>query len=247
MGAGVRVKNMTDQKANRRFIIAGLTAFLAVTAAAGLTAAEEEPGAVRISKAVEVLREMIDLPEEGLPSRLLEKCHGIAVIPGVIKAAYGFGGQYGRGLVVIRNEDGTWSNPAFISLIGGSLGWQIGVQKADIVLVFKTAKSIDNIAAGKVTLGADLSVTAGPVGRSAEASTDLEMEAEIYSYSRSKGLFAGISIQGASIQIDKDANKAFYGDAGLTAFDILNDRTLKAPEVVGDLKRALMKRTAPRI
>lgn len=224
-----------------------IVALLGTGAALGATAKEEEPGAVRIAKAVVVLREMIDLPEEGLPSRLLEKCHGIAVIPGVIKAAYGFGGQYGRGLVVIRNEDGTWSNPAFISLIGGSLGWQIGVQKADIVLVFKTAKSIDNIAAGKVTLGADLSVTAGPVGRSAEASTDLEMEAEIYSYSRSKGLFAGISIKGASIQIDKDADKAFYGDAGLTARDILYDRTLKAPEVVEDLKWALMKRTAPGI
>ncbi len=235
------------QKTRRTLIMAGLSAFLIFSTTAATAAAEEEPGAVRISKAVEVLREMIDLPEEGLPSRLLEKCHGIAVIPGVIKAAYGFGGQYGRGLIVIRNEDGTWSNPAFISLIGGSIGWQIGVQKADIVLVFKTGKSIDNIAAGKVTLGADLSVAAGPVGRSAEASTDLEMEAEIYSYSRSKGLFAGVSVKGASIQIDKDANRAFYGEAGLTARDILYDRTLKAPEIVGDLKQALMKRTAPRI
>jgi lipid-binding SYLF domain-containing protein len=221
--------------------------FLFVFGAVPVRAAKEEPGADRIVKAVEVLREMIDLPEEGLPSRLLEKCHGIAVIPGVIKAAYGFGGQYGRGLVVIRNEDGTWSNPAFISLIGGSLGWQIGVQKADIVLVFKTAKSIDDIAEGKVTLGADLSVAAGPVGRSAEASTDLDMEAEIYSYSRSKGLFAGVSIKGASIQIDKDANKAFYGDKGLNARDILYDRKLEAPAAVEDLKKALMKRTAPRI
>ena len=208
---------------------------------------EEEPGADRIAKAVEVLREMIDLPDEGMPSRILEKCHGIAVIPGVIKAAYGFGGQYGRGLLVIRNEDGTWSNPAFISLIGGSLGWQIGVQKADIVLVFKTAKSINDIAEGKVTLGADMSVAAGPVGRSAEASTDLDMQAEIYSYSRSKGLFAGVSIKGASIQIDKDANKAFYGDAGMNARDILYDRKLEAPAAVEDLKKALTKRTAPRI
>jgi len=225
--------------------MAGLATLLAFSFP--VAAAEEEPGVDRVARAVEVLREMIDLPEEGLPSRILEKCHGIAVIPGVIKAAYGFGGQYGRGLLVIRNEDGTWSNPAFISLIGGSLGWQIGVQKADIVLVFKTAKSIDNIAAGKVTLGADLSVTAGPVGRSAEASTDLDMEAEIYSYSRSKGLFAGISIKGASIQIDKDANKAFYGNSDLTAHDILYDRTVEAHPVVEDLRKALAKRTAPRI
>lgn len=224
-----------------------IIALLGTSAALSATVKEGEPGADRVAKAVQVLRDMIDLPEEGLPSRILENCHGIAVIPGVIKAAYGFGGQYGRGLVVIRNEDGTWGNPAFISLIGGSLGWQIGVQKADIVLVFKTAKSINNIAAGKVTLGADLSVTAGPVGRSAEASTDLDMEAEIYSYSRSKGLFAGISIKGASIQIDKDANKAFYEDSDLTAHDILYDRTVQAPPVVEDLKKALAKRTAPRI
>ncbi len=237
---------MIIQKTKRSFILAGLAALLTFSVPVAAVK-EEEPGADRVAKAVQVLREMIDLPEEGLPSRILENCHGIAVIPGVIKAAYGFGGQYGRGLVVIRNEDGTWGNPAFISLIGGSLGWQIGVQKADIVLVFKTAKSVENIAAGKVTLGADLSVAAGPVGRSAEASTDLDMEAEIYSYSRSKGLFAGISIKGASIQIDKDANKAFYEDSDLTAHDILYDRTVQAPPVVEDLKKALAKRTAPRI
>ena len=143
---------MIIQKTKRSFILAGFAALLTISVP-GAAVKEEEPGADRVAKAVQVLREMIDLPEEGLPSRILENCHGIAVIPGVIKAAYGFGGQYGRGLVVIRNEDGTWGNPAFISLIGGSLGWQIGVQKADIVLVFKTAKSIDNIATGKVTLG----------------------------------------------------------------------------------------------
>lgn len=233
------------KRASISFVLSA--AVLVALAALPARADEEEPGANRIARAVEVLREMIDLPEEGLPSRILEKCHGIAVIPGVIKAAYGFGGQYGRGVLAVRNEDGTWSNPAFISLIGGSLGWQIGVQKADLVLVFKTAKSVDNIAAGKVTLGADLSVTAGPIGRSAEASTDLDMEAEIYSYSRSKGLFAGVSIKGASLQIDKDANQAFYGDAGLDAHDVLYDRTIEAPAVVEDLKAALRKRTAPRI
>jgi len=131
--------------------MAGVLAFLISSFPIRGAAEEMAPGAKRIEEAIQVLRDMVDLPEEGLPSGLLEKCHGMAIIPGVIKAAYGFGGQYGRGLIVIRNEDGTWSNPAFVSLIGGSLGWQIGVQKADIVLVFKTGKSIDNIAAGKVT------------------------------------------------------------------------------------------------
>lgn len=227
--------------------MAGLLVLLISFVPTRAAADEMAPGAERIEKAIQVLQQMVDLPGEGLPSSLLEKCHGIAVIPGVIKAAYGFGGQYGRGLIVIRNEDGSWSNPTFISLIGGSLGWQIGVQKADIVLVFKTGKSIENIAAGKVTLGADMSVAAGPVGRNAEASTDLDMEAEIYSYSRSKGLFAGVSIKGASIQIDKDANQAFYDKQDISARDILYGSNIQAPPVVKDLKAALKKRTAPRI
>ena len=238
---------MQNKKTTVLFVIAGLLAFPAFSSRVRAAADERTPGVERIEKAIQVLQEMVDLPEEGLPSRLLEKCHGIAVIPGVIKAAYGFGGQYGRGLIVIRNEDGSWSNPAFISLIGGSLGWQIGVQKADIILVFKTEKSIENIAAGKVTLGADMSVAAGPVGRSAEASTDLDMEAEIYSYSKSKGLFAGVSIKGASIQIDKDASQAFYDKQDISARDILYGSDIKAPPIVEDLKSALRKRTAPRI
>jgi len=238
---------MKNEKNKGLFIMAGLLAFLAFSFPARAAADERTPSVERIEKAIQVLREMVDLPEEGLPSRLLEKCHGIAVIPGVIKAAYGFGGQYGRGLIVIRNENGSWSNPTFISLIGGSLGWQIGIQKADIILVFKTGKSIENIAAGKVTLGADISVAAGPVGRSAEASTDLDMKAEIYSYSKSKGLFAGVSIKGASIQIDKDANQAFYDKQNISARDILYGSDIKAPSVVEDLKSALNKRTAPRI
>ena len=238
---------MENEKNKGLFVMAGLLTFLIFSVPIRAAAEEMTPGVERIEKAIQVLREMVDLPEEGLPSKLLEKCHGIAVIPGVIKAAYGFGGQYGRGLLVIRNEDGTWSNPTFISLIGGSLGWQIGVQKADIVLVFKTGKSIENIAAGKVTLGADMSVAAGPVGRNAEASTDLDMEAEIYSYSRSKGLFAGISIKGASIQIEKDANQAFYNKQDISARDILYGSDIQAPPIVEDLKAALKKRTAPRI
>jgi lipid-binding SYLF domain-containing protein len=238
---------MKSYKTKDLFVMAGLLAFLAFSIPARAAADEIAPGAERIEKAIQVLHEMVDLPGEGLPSSFLEKCHGIAVIPGVIKAAYGFGGQYGRGLIVIRNEDGSWSNPAFISLIGGSLGWQIGVQKADIVLVFKTGKSVENIAAGKVTLGADVSVAAGPVGRSAEASTDLDMEAEIFSYSKSKGLFAGVSIKGASIQIDKDANRAFYNKQDINARDILYGSDIQAPPIVVDLKAALKKRTAPRI
>jgi lipid-binding SYLF domain-containing protein len=216
------------------FLIVGMSS---IPQAAALD--KHVPGAERIAKAIEVLKDMIDPADEGLPPSLLGRCRGLAIIPGVIKAAYGIGGQYGRGLLVVRNEDGSWSAPVFISMIGGSLGWQLGVQKSDIILVFKTEKSVDGISSGKVTLGADMSVAAGPVGRNAEAATDLDMEAEIYSYSKSKGLFAGISLKGASIQIDKDANREFYGRPDIEAKDILTGKSIEPPPSVLDLKKAL--------
>jgi lipid-binding SYLF domain-containing protein len=229
-------------------IVAGAAAGVLLMMSSLNIAAEDEksssPGADRIETSIEVLKEMVRLPEEGLPPVLLQKAFGVAVIPGVVKAAYGIGGQYGKGIILVRHETGSWGNPAFISIIGGSVGWQIGVQKADIVLVFKTRKSIDDIAEGKVTLGADIGVAAGPVGRSAEASTDLDMKAEIYSYSKSKGLFAGVSIKGASIQIDREANIAFYGKNDITANDILFGEDLKPPAVVEKLKNALVAITA---
>lgn len=208
--------------------------------------ASDSPGGDRIAESIRVLEELVDIPEEGLPSALLGKCYGLAIIPGVVKAAYGFGGQYGRGLIVVKNEQGEWSNPVFISLIGGSIGWQIGVQKADVILVFKTRRGIDNVVKGDLTLGADIGVAAGPIGRSAEASTDLEMKAEIYSYSKSKGLFAGISIKGATLQTDEDAVQAFYGHE-LKPWDIFFDRDLGAASAVGDLKKALARYTAKKL
>jgi lipid-binding SYLF domain-containing protein len=192
-----------------------------------------KPGEERVERAIEVIKELASLKEEGIPARLLEKAQGIAIIPGVVKAAWGIGGQYGRGIVLVKREDGRWSNPLFIQLIGGSLGWQIGVQKADIVLVFKNRQGVENIASNKITLGADMSVSAGPVGRSAEASTDLEMEAEIYSYSKSKGLFAGISLKGGTLRVDREANAGFYG-ADHKASSILYEN-VKAPSVVEKL------------
>jgi lipid-binding SYLF domain-containing protein len=196
-----------------------------------------KPGEERIERAIEVVKDLASLSEEGIPAKLLEKAQGIAIFPGVVKAAWGIGGQYGRGIVVVRKEDGRWSNPLFINLIGGSFGWQIGVQKADLVLVFKNRRGVENIASNKITLGADMSVSAGPVGRSAEASTDIEMEAEIYSYSKSKGLFAGIALKGGTLRVDQEANSAFYGES-LAASKILYEET-KAPAVVQKLRQTL--------
>jgi lipid-binding SYLF domain-containing protein len=219
-------------------------AALPVAVAARLPASDAQTqaaGTERIEAAIQAVREMTELTkaEEKLPRALLQKAQGMAVYPGVIKAAYGIGGQYGRGILMTKNKKGEWSCPIFVSLIGGSIGWQIGVQKADIILLFKTAKSVENISSGKITMGADISVAAGPVGRHLEANTDLEMEAEIYSYSKSKGLFAGVSLKGASIQIDRDANSAFYGPGDVAASDILAGRKTIDLPVLDKLKKVL--------
>ncbi len=200
----------------------------------------------RIETSITVIRELVELPEVGVPEALLHKAQGIAIIPGVLQAAYGIGGQFGKGVLLVRGEDGRWGWPSFIRLFGGSIGWQIGIQKSDIILVFKTRQGLDKIASGKITLGADISVSAGPVGRRAEASTDLEFEAEIYSYSRSKGLFAGVSIKGASIQADEEANEAFYGRKGLDPREILFGRDLKAPDSAAKLREVVGTYTADR-
>jgi lipid-binding SYLF domain-containing protein len=205
---------------------------------AAQSASDSAEEAQRVEEAIRVFREIAELTDEGIPGSIFRKAFGIAIIPGVVKAAYGIGGEYGRGVLLIQ-DDGAWSNPSFITLAGGSLGWQIGIQKSDLILVFQTRQSIDNIAAGKITLGADASVAAGPVGRGAQATTDLELKAEIFAYSKAKGLFVGISLKGAAIQIDAAANGRFYGDPEITARDIFRRPDLEAPRVAGSLKKLL--------
>jgi len=199
----------------------------------------------KINDAIEVFEQVMSIPEKGIPPALLNNAHGIAIIPGVIKAGFIIGGRHGTGVVVVRNREGGWSNPSFISITGGSVGWQIGAQSTDIILVFKSRKGIDNMMKGKFTLGADAAVAAGPVGRQAEAATDIQLKAEIYSYSRSRGLFAGISIEGASLQIDDDANAAFYG-RNVRAGEILSDRDIKSPPAAARLKKVLARYTSSR-
>lgn len=235
-------------KANKIIPIFMMLVLLPALAGTLLAFTEQEnsksaPGEERVARAIEVIRDLASLKEEGIPAKLLEKAEGIAIFPGVVKAAWGIGGQYGRGIVLVKREDGSWSNPLFIQLIGGSIGWQIGMQKADIVLVFKNRRGVENIASNKITLGADMSVSAGPVGRSAEASTDIEMEAEIYSYSKSKGLFAGISLKGGTLRVDREANAAFYGQSR-SASSILYDK-FSVPEVVQKLHSTLKELSHP--
>ncbi|WP_397607695.1 lipid-binding SYLF domain-containing protein [Silanimonas sp.] len=198
-----------------------LTALLALMLPFAASAQEKE--IQRADNAVRVLSEILAIPEESIPERLLREAEAIAVMPDVVKAGLIFGGRGGKGLMAVRGSDGTWSNPTFITLGGGSFGFQAGVQSADVVLVFRNRRGVDNIVNGKFTLGADASVAAGPVGRSAQASTDGQLKAEIYSYSRARGLFAGIALDGAVIAIDNRANRRVYG-RDVTARMILENR-----------------------
>ncbi len=165
----------------------------------------------RAADAAAVLDEIMRAPDQAIPAGLLKDAHAIAVIPDVVKAGFVLGGRAGKGVVSVRSPDGTWSNPSYIKLTGGSVGFQAGVQSTDVVLVFRRKAGVDSIVNGKFTLGADAAVAAGPVGRTAQASTDGQLKAEIYSYSRARGLFAGVALDGAVIAIDHRANQSVYG------------------------------------
>lgn len=162
-----------------------------------------------------VLEELSKIPAKGIPPALLADAQGVAIIPRVIKAGFIFAGRGGHGVVFSKDKAGKWGPPTFINLGGGSLGLQVGVESTDVVLVFRSRKSLESIIDGgnKLTLGGDASIAAGPVGREAAAATDAKLEAEIVSYSRSRGLFAGVSLSGAVISNDKDGNEAFNKNA----------------------------------
>ena len=167
-----------------------------------------------LQSAGDVLDELTAIPLKGIPPAMLADAEGVAIIPRVIKAGFILGGRGGHGVVLSRDRNGAWGNPTFITLGGASIGFQAGVESADVVLIFKKRKSLDRIleGKGKVTLGADAAIAAGPVGRQAEAGTDGRLEAEIVSYSRSRGLFAGVALDGAAIVNDRDSNADFARD-----------------------------------
>lgn len=198
----------------------------------------------RVADATEVVDQLLRIPEQAVPPSLLSRAHAVAVIPNVVKVGFGLGARRGKGIVVVRQDDGSWSNPAFITLTGGSVGWQIGAQSTDIVLVFKSRRGVDGIASGKLTLGADASVAAGPVGRHTEVATDIQFEAEVYSYSRSRGLFAGVSIEGSGVTMDHKANAAFYGTAGVTPQQVFDSAGNRAPAVANNFVQILAAQTA---
>lgn len=193
---------------------------------------------VRLQRAIQVLDEVMRMPERAIPRKLFDEAYAIAVIPDVIKAGFVFGGRHGTGVISIRLPDGSWSNPSFMRLTGGSVGFQAGVQATDVVLVFRSARGVDSIVNGKFTLGADAGVAAGPVGRTAQASTDGRLQAEIYSYSRSRGLFAGVALDGAVLSIDDRSNARAYG-RNTTARAAFEGRGTQAPPAVVDFRDRL--------
>jgi lipid-binding SYLF domain-containing protein len=178
-------------------------------AAAPLRPANQELKTVESAAAV--VRAFSEIPLRGIPKALLHDAAGVAVIPHVIKGGLIIGGRFGRGVVLVRESNGCWSNPLFVTLSGKSIGGQVGFEKTELVLVFKSRKSLDRALHGKLTLGADVAIAAGLIGRDAEAATDRWLRAEIVSYSRSHGLFAGVSLEGARLEGDAGANTAFYG------------------------------------
>lgn len=200
-----------------------------------------------VETAAEVLQALAKEPLRGIPPSLLHDAQGVAIIPNVVKAGFVVGGRFGRGVILTRGADGSWSCPVFLTLAGGGVGWQIGVQATDLVLVFKTRNGLDRILQGKnkLTLGADVGVAAGPVGRQAEAATDGQLKAEIYSYSRSRGLFAGVSVEGAGLLMDYDANESYYHLPGGNPADILAHRVPAVPVSAVQLKDLLGRMSAP--
>lgn len=221
-------------------ILAPFAALLALALALPAQAGVKEEA--KASDAARVLAEIMRIPETAVPEKMFGEAYAIAVIPDVVKAGLVIGGRGGKGLVSVRSPDGTWSNPSFIKLGGGSFGFQAGVQSADVILVFRSQRGVDNIVNGKFTLGADASVAAGPVGRSAQASTDEQLKAEIYSYSRARGLFAGVALDGTVLRIDHKANQAVYGH-NTTPRAIFEGRTGPAPGAVVDFRDRLEENT----
>jgi lipid-binding SYLF domain-containing protein len=185
------------------------TALLAVVVAARSVHAAD-PHAT-IAQSEQVLAELIAIPGKQIPAKLLAEAQGIAIVPRVIKIGFVAGGRRGHGVVLVRDAQGAWSLPQFVQLTGGSVGWQAGVSGTDVVLIFRTQASVQNLMKGKFTVGVDAAAAAGPAGRNAAAATDTRLQAEILSYSRSRGLFLGAAIDGSVIEADPTANAAFYG------------------------------------
>jgi len=198
----------------------------------------------RLDDSRRVFESFSSLSEQAIPTWLLERAYGVVVVPRVIKGALIIGGRGGKGVMAVRNPDGSWSNPVFVTLAGANVGFQWGVQSTDLVLVLMSRKSVEGIAGGKVTLGADASVAAGPVGRSATAATDATLTAQVLAYARNEGIFAGVAIDGSVISIDSRSNESAYGVSGILASQILAGKAGAPPPGASAFTASLARATS---
>lgn len=224
--------------------IPGLSALLLF---AGLqpVQAQRSPDAT-VGNAIGVLSEVTRNPKTGMPRNVLRSAAGVAIIPEMFKASFIFGARFGNGVLLVKQPDGTWSNPVFIRLFGGSFGLQAGAQSTDLILVFQTPKGLERFlkGKGKMTLGVDAAVAAGPAGRRFEAATDMRLKSEILSYSNSRGIFAGASAEGATLQLDWRANTLYYGQAASPSYILAVNSDLAVPESTITLQQMLAEKTA---
>jgi lipid-binding SYLF domain-containing protein len=202
-------------------------------------APKDSDEAKRVRDAATIFGEIMAAEDKSIPSAILGKATGIAIFPSTIKAGLVIGGMRGRGILSGRTADG-WSSPAFLTLTGGSFGLQIGGESADIILVINGDRGLQNLVSNQFKIGTDAALAAGPVGRDAQASTDIQLRAQILSYSRARGLFAGVTINGSTIRQDMDANQRFYGKR-LTTRQVVFEGQAGAPEEVGEWRAALAK------
>ena len=203
----------------------------------------------RLSDSASVFSEIMSTPDKGIPQDLLAKAQCVIIVPGMKKAAFVVGGQYGRGFAECRNQSGTgWGAPAAVRVEGGSVGFQIGGSETDVVMLVMNRRGMDRLVGDKFTLGADASIAAGPVGRTAAANTDAKMSAEILAWSRAKGLFAGISLNGATLRPDSDANAELYGKKMNNREVLMGDVTspAEAKPLITELDRYSMRSNADR-
>ncbi len=224
----------------KKLALSVLSFMLIASCALPIAYAESRWGRL-VEESGRVLGEIQQMPDQSIPEDLMRSCHAICIFPNTISAGFVFGGKYGQGIIMVRDErTGNWSPPAAFTMAGGSFGWQIGGQATDFVLLVMNRRSVDGILDGKFKLGADASVAAGPVGRAAEASTDIQLKGGILSYSRTRGLFAGVKLEGAVITQQWDGNAALY-DKSFSARQILLEVMVKMPKSADSLSAILSK------
>ncbi len=227
----------------KRIVATCLSLLLAVTLVLPTQVQADSRTDQRLQNSQRVFEAFSDLTEQSIPTWLLDRAYGIVVVPSVVKVALTIGGRGGKGVMAVRHPDGTWSAPVFVILGGANFGFQIGVQSTDVVLVLMSRESVEGIAGGKVTLGADASVAAGPLGRASSAATDATFSAQVLSYSRNSGLFVGVALDGTVIAIDRSANESAYGISGVLASQILEGKITSVPLAAQEFTAALTRAT----